>query len=159
MNLHRNARTTPVGRAELVRRVLSEGQLPKAVATAFGVEIKTVNKWVARFVAEGPAGLEDRSSRPRRLREPTPPQTVERIIALRRQRLTGKQVAQETGVSPATVSRICGRRSSAGPGTWSRRRRSSATSAKRLARWADIARGCWSRTAPSSRHVCVRRHI
>jgi len=90
----------------MVRRVLSEDHQPKAVATAFGVDVKTVNKWVARFVAEGPAGLEDRTSRPKRLREPTPPETVERIIALRRQRLTGKQIAQETGVSPATVSRI-----------------------------------------------------
>ena len=106
MNLHRNARTTPASRAELVRRVLSEGQTPKAVATAFGVEIKTVNKWVARFVAEGPVGLADRSSRPKRLRNPTPPQTVERIIALRRQRFTGQQIAGQTGVSPATVSRI-----------------------------------------------------
>ena len=90
----------------MVRRVLSEAQPPKAVATAFGVEIKTVNKWVARFVAEGPAGLEDRSSRPRRLREPTKPETVEQIIALRRQRFTGQQIAGQTGVSPATVSRI-----------------------------------------------------
>jgi transposase InsO family protein len=90
----------------MVRRVLSEGQPPKAVATAFGIDVKTVNKWLARFVAEGPAGLEDRSSRPKRLREPTPSQTVERIIALRRQRLTGKQIALETGVSAATVSRI-----------------------------------------------------
>jgi transposase InsO family protein len=106
MNLHRNARTTPVSRAELVRRVLSDGQRPKAVATAFGVDVKTVNKWVARFVAEGPAGLADRSSRPSRLREPTPPETVERIIALRRQRFIGRQIAGQTKVSPATVSRI-----------------------------------------------------
>ncbi len=106
MNLHRNARTTPASRADLVRRVLSERQSPRAVATALGVDIKTVNKWVARFVAEGPAGLADRSSRPRRLREPTPPGTVERIIALRRQRFTGQQIAKQTGVSPATVSRI-----------------------------------------------------
>ena len=89
-----------------MRRVLSEGQAPKAVATAFGVEIKTVNKWVARFVAEGPAGLADRSSRPKRLRDPTPHETVERIIALRRQRFTGQQIAAQTKVSPATVSRI-----------------------------------------------------
>ena len=61
---------------------------------------------MARFVAEGPAGLEDRSSRPRRLREPTKPETVEQIIALRRQRFTGQQIAGQTGVSPATVSRI-----------------------------------------------------
>jgi transposase InsO family protein len=106
MNLHRNARTTPVSRAELVRRVLSDGQRPKAVATAFGVDVKTVNKWVARFVAEGPAGLADRSSRPSRLREPTPPETVERIIALRRPRFIGRQIAEQTKVSPATVSRI-----------------------------------------------------
>ena len=106
MNLHRNARTTPASRAELVRRVLSEGQSPKAVATAFGVDVKTVNKWVARFVAEGPEGLADRSSRPKRLREPTPPETVERIIALRRQRFTGEQIAQQTGVSTSTISRI-----------------------------------------------------
>ena len=38
--------------------------------------------------------------------EPTPQAMAERIVALRRQRLTGKQIAQETGVSPATVSRV-----------------------------------------------------
>ena len=106
MNLHRNARTTPASRAEMVRRVLDEGQRPAAVAKAFGVELKTVKKWVDRFQAEGSGGLEDRSSRPKQLREPTPPQTAERIIALRLERLPGKQIAAETGVSPATVSRV-----------------------------------------------------
>ena len=90
----------------MVRRVLVGGQAPGAVAAAFGVELKTVKKWIARFAAEGPGGLEDRSSRPRRLRAPTPRETVERIIALRRQRLPGKQIARETGVSRSTVSRI-----------------------------------------------------
>ena len=89
----------------MARRVMG-GQSPTAVATAFGVEVKTVSKWVARFEAEGPAGLQDRSSRPKRLRDPTPAETVERIIALRRQRFTGQQIAQQSGVSPATVSRI-----------------------------------------------------
>src|ERR1700761_7924832 len=106
MNLHRNARTTPASRAEMVRRVLEEGQSPATVAKAFGVELKTVKKWTARFEAEGPGGLEDRSSRPHRLREPTPPETVERILALRRERVPGKQIAAETGVSRSTVSRI-----------------------------------------------------
>jgi transposase InsO family protein len=106
MNVHKNARTTARSRAELVRRVLEEGQAPKAVATAFGVDVKTVYKWVERFQAEGPRGLEDRSSRPRRLRDPTPPETVERIIALRRERRTGEQIAREVGVSASTVSRI-----------------------------------------------------
>ena len=106
MNVHKNARTTMRSRAELVRRVLSEGQSPRVVAMAFGVDLKTVNKWVERFVAEGPSGLIDRSSRPHKLNRPTSPEKVELAIALRRQRWTGEQIAKETGVSPATVSRI-----------------------------------------------------
>ena len=106
MNLHKNARTTPASRAELVRRVLEEGQPVKAVAAAFGVDVKTVYKWVERFETHGPNGLEDRSSRPARLRDPTPSAVVERIIALRRERRTGEQIARETGVSASTVSRI-----------------------------------------------------
>jgi transposase InsO family protein len=106
MNIHKNARLTPHSRTELVRRVLVEGQAPMAVATAMGVTGKTVGKWVARFAAEGPAGLVDRSSRPHCLYRPTPEATAERIEALRRQRCTGEQIARETGVSPATVSRV-----------------------------------------------------
>ena len=106
MNLHRNARTTPASREAMVRRVLKEGRSAKVVAEAYGVDIKTVGKWVRRYAAQGSAGLEDRSSRPKRLRGATPRETVERIVALRRQRLPGKQIAMETGVSRATVSRI-----------------------------------------------------
>ena len=72
MDVHKNARLTFHGRDTMVRRVLEAGQTPKAVATAFGVCPKTVRKWVARYQAEGPEGLHDRSSRPRRLRQPTP---------------------------------------------------------------------------------------
>jgi transposase InsO family protein len=50
--------------------------------------------------------LQDRSSRPHRLRQPTPAAVVEEIERLRRQRWTGKQIAVKVGVSPATVSRI-----------------------------------------------------
>ena len=106
MNVHKNARLTAHSRAELVRRVVGEGQTPKAVATAFGVCVRTARKWVKRFRAEGDAGLIDRTSRPRRLRRPTPAAVVEQIAALRRQRWTGKQIARAAGVSPATVSRV-----------------------------------------------------
>ena len=61
---------------------------------------------MARFEAEGFDGLKDRSSRPHRLYRPTPAAIVEQVEALRRQRWTGKQIAAEVGVSPATVSRI-----------------------------------------------------
>src|SRR3954452_1662912 len=85
------------------------GQSATAVAASFGVCVKTVNKWVKRFRAQGAAGLIDRSSRPHRLRRPTAPSTIERIAELRRQRWTGKQIAREVGVSPATVSRVLAR--------------------------------------------------
>ena len=106
MDVHKNARLTWHSRVELVRRVVEEGQTPKAVAMAFGVCPKTVRKWLARFQAQGRDGLHDRSSRPHRLRRPTPDAVVERAAVLRRERRTGKQIAIELGISPATVSRI-----------------------------------------------------
>jgi transposase InsO family protein len=110
MNIHKNARTTPHSRARMVRRIIMEGQSPMSVATDMGVSVHTVTKWVARYRCEGEAGLLDRSSRPHRLRAPTSPQTADRIEALRRQRLPGKQIAVMSGVSAATVSRILKKR-------------------------------------------------
>jgi len=60
---------------------------------------------MARFEAEGAAGLADRSSRPHRLRRPTPESVRDEIVALRREKMPGQQIARITGVSPATVSR------------------------------------------------------
>jgi transposase InsO family protein len=108
MNVHKNARTTMHSRAELVRRV-REGQAPRAVAAALGVDRKTVKKWVARFEAEGSAGLADRSSRPHRLNNPTADEVCARILELRRERWTGQQIAKETKVSTATVGRVLAR--------------------------------------------------
>jgi transposase len=105
MNIHKNARLTPICRERLVMAVLS-GQTPEAAARAAGVCPRTARKWVKRFEAQGPQGLQDRSSRPARLRQPSSEETVQRVMALRRRRFTGKQIALETGVSPATVSRI-----------------------------------------------------
>lgn len=106
MDVHKNAPLTPCGREAMVRRVVEDGQTPQAVSEAVGVCPRTVRKWVARFQAEGAAGLQDRSSRPQRLRCPTPAEIVTRIAALRHQRWTAAQIARETGVSKATVSRI-----------------------------------------------------
>ena len=82
------------------------GQTPKAVSEAVGVCPRTVRKWVERYRREGHEGLRDRSSRPHRLYRPTPQAIVDEVAALRRQRCTGKQIAAQVGVSPATVSRI-----------------------------------------------------
>lgn len=105
MDIHKNARLTPYGRERMVTMVLS-GQTPKAVSEAVGVCPRTVRKWVERYQAEGLAGLQDRSSRPRQLYRPTPQPVIDRIESLRRQRLTGQAIAAEVGVSPATVSRV-----------------------------------------------------
>ncbi len=103
MDVHKNAPLTPLGREHMVKMVLS-GQTPQATAQAVGVCPRTTRKWVARFQEEGRAGLQDRSSRPKRLRQPTPPEVIERIESLRRQRMPGKEIAAQVGVSPATVS-------------------------------------------------------
>jgi transposase InsO family protein len=106
MNIHKNARLTPVRREEMARAVL-EGHLSKADAgRAFGVTPKVVARWTARYAALGRAGMADRSSRPARIPRMTHHTTAERIVALRRQRFTGRHIAREVGVSPATVSRV-----------------------------------------------------
>src|SRR3984893_12497508 len=71
MNIHNNARLTPIGRERIVMQEAS-GQTPQAAARAAGVCPRTIRKWVARYAVEGVAGLQDRSSRPKRLHRPTP---------------------------------------------------------------------------------------
>jgi transposase InsO family protein len=70
------------------------------------VSAKIVARWVERYKAEGRAGMADHSSRPNVMPGMTEQAVAERIVALRRQRLTGKHIAMEVGVSPATVSRV-----------------------------------------------------
>jgi transposase InsO family protein len=109
MGIHKNAPLTPAGREILVRRVVDEGQAPKAVASAMGVCVSTVLKWVKRYRAEGSLGLHDRSSRPHRSPTRSPGPLAEQIATLRRQRWTGVQIAATVGLSKATVFRVLGR--------------------------------------------------
>lgn len=106
MNIHKNARLTPLRREEMALSVIEERLSTAHASQAYGVSAKIVARWVERFKSEGRAGMADHSSRPRRLRAPTPDAVVEQIVALRRQRFTGKHIALQTGVSPATVSRV-----------------------------------------------------
>jgi transposase InsO family protein len=105
MNVHKNARLTPHGRERIVRQIEC-GRSPKIVGETAGVSLRTVRKWLKRYRQEGLAGLQDRTSRPHRLRRPTPAAIVAQVETLRRQRRTGQQIAAELGLSPATVSRI-----------------------------------------------------
>ena len=60
MQLHPNAKTTPKARALMVQRVMTEAWTYQAAATAAGVSVRTVAKWVQRCRTEGVAGLRDR---------------------------------------------------------------------------------------------------
>lgn len=106
MNVHHNARLMPRRRAALVAAMLEEGLTAKAAAAAFGVSERTARKWLARFRREGATGLRDRSSRPWRSPRQTPPAQVAVVLALRRLRLPGFQIARQSACSKATVSRL-----------------------------------------------------
>ena len=103
--MHKNARLTPKGRALMLER-LAAGQHQADVAQAMGVSLTTLKKWLRRYRCEGPAGLEDRSSRPRRSPRQLDPGVIGRIIDLRRQRRTGRFIAARLAVSGASVSRV-----------------------------------------------------
>lgn len=105
MHLHANAKLTPASRRLLVHRVRKLGWRVTEAAEAAGVSRQTGYKWLARYGAEGEAGLEDRSCRPHRLRTKTPRRLVERMVRLRRRKKAAWEIAAETGVSPSTVSR------------------------------------------------------
>jgi len=115
MDYHQNARLTIHSREQLARRVLDRGCTLKQAAACFRVSAKTAGKWVRRFHQQGLTGLRDRSSRPHRLHRPTSAELAEQVEQLRRQRWTGLRIAQQTGLSRATVSRILRRLKTAGP--------------------------------------------
>jgi transposase InsO family protein len=72
-----------------------------------GVSRATAYKWLARYRAEGVAGLVDRSSRPHRSPLRTDPLVEAQIVALRRDRRLGPaRIAAVLGLAPSTVHRI-----------------------------------------------------
>ncbi len=109
MKLHANARTCPNSRRLLVSRVEERGWSLTAAAEAAGVSERTARKWLARWRAEGEAGLLDRSSAPRRIPSRLPVERVGAIEALRRLRMTAAEIAECLEMALSTVSRWLGR--------------------------------------------------
>jgi transposase InsO family protein len=105
MNIHKNARLTPLRRRELVVR-LESGEHVKVMAERLGISVRTARKWWARFRAEGATGLADRSSRPHRSPRRTGADVALGIKVLRGQRWTCAEIGDAVGVSPATAARI-----------------------------------------------------
>jgi transposase InsO family protein len=104
MKAHKNARTTLHSRQELVERI-AQGLPAWQVAQDLGISRQTVQKWLARARSEGELGLQDRSSRPVHSPAALSKSQLERITALRLQRLTAEQIAQRLRLPRSTVAR------------------------------------------------------
>ncbi len=104
---HPNAPLTVEGRRRMVDCVVQRGWTVTATAQRFQVDAKTVRKWRDRFLTEGPGGLRDRSSRPRRSPNRTPRQLRRRVLKLRRKRRWGAaHIGFEVGLAASTVQTI-----------------------------------------------------
>jgi transposase InsO family protein len=106
MRCHANARLSPIGRRLLVDRIERDRWTVRAAAKSAGISERTARKWLARFRAEGPAGLVDRSSAPKTVANRTDEQTVAAICALRRLRFSGPELAELLDVPSSTVSAV-----------------------------------------------------
>ncbi len=104
MNSHKNAKLTAKGREEMVRRL--EHSPAAIVAAGFGVSVRTARKWKKRYQQGGVEALADRSSRPVHCRSKLTEPIYREVFALRKQRLTGDDIAANLGLSRSTVFRI-----------------------------------------------------
>jgi transposase InsO family protein len=91
----------------MVSCLIDQGWTIEATAERFQVDAKTVRKWRNRFLTDGEAGLQDRSSRPYRSPNRTPSAVCRRVIRLRRKHRWGAdRIAFETGLASSTVQSI-----------------------------------------------------
>jgi transposase InsO family protein len=105
MRLHANARSCPKSRQLLVDRIESGWSVMKAAGAA-GITDRTARRWLRRWREEGPAGLLDRSSAPKRIPHKTPPDRASAICELRQLRLTAAEIAEQLAMPLSTVSAV-----------------------------------------------------
>jgi len=106
---HANAHLTVHGRRLIVHR-RAAGWAQAHIAAAMGCSRKTVRYWLARFDAEGDAGLHDRSTRPHHSPTQVAVDVEAEVVRLRvTERLSRDELAERIGVSPRTASRILAR--------------------------------------------------
>jgi transposase InsO family protein len=97
---------TARGRMIMIDRIAS-GRPVAHVAAEMGVSRKTADKWWRRWLTEGEAGLEDRSSRPHRCPHQTAAHVERRIVRLRERRKLGPaRIASIVGLPASTVHRV-----------------------------------------------------
>ena len=108
---HANARLTFYGRLELVRRVLEDRRPVAHVVQELNCSRATGYKWLARWHAEGPAGLHDRSSAAHTLPGKTAAEIEEAIVRLRMDRKLGPaRIGPLVGLAASTVHAVLRRR-------------------------------------------------
>jgi transposase InsO family protein len=107
MNVHANARLSPLGRRLLCERIRLDGWTVAEAAEAANVSERTAYRWLARYDAGEP--MTDRSSRPRTSPTRTPAKVVAAIERLRRLRKTSSAIAALLGMAVSTVCAVLAR--------------------------------------------------
>jgi transposase InsO family protein len=104
--MHRNAPLTPQGRLRLCQ-MIEEGWTIASSAESMRISRQTAHKWWRRYQEAGEAGLEDRSSRPRRCTTKTSPKVERRLVELRRRHQLGPaRLAPRAGIPASTLHRV-----------------------------------------------------
>jgi len=79
------------------------GEPLAGVAAGAGLSARRLAEWVRRWREAGPAGLQDRSSRPQRMPRRLPRVRRRQIGRLRRRRWSSLRIAYELGLPVSTV--------------------------------------------------------
>jgi transposase InsO family protein len=104
---HSYAALTPRARLRLARLIVDHGWSPARAAERYDVSWRTAAKWAARYREEGPAGMNDRSSRPHRQPNRTPAPMVRKIVHLRwKQRLGPVEIGDRLSMPSSTVHAV-----------------------------------------------------
>lgn len=104
---HANAALTPRHRLRLARLIVEAGWTVAKAAEFFNVSWRTADKWANRYRAEGPAGMNDRTSARHTQHAKTPQPAVRKIVHLRwKQRLGPVQIGARLGIPASTVHAV-----------------------------------------------------
>jgi len=90
----------------LVERITIHGWSVVEAASAAGLSRRSAFKWLRRYRQQGAAGLQDRSSRPRRMPRATPLEWRQLILELRQTRMTGARIAAQLQRPRSTVALV-----------------------------------------------------
>ncbi|WP_448060548.1 IS481 family transposase [Cellulomonas hominis] len=104
---HANAALTPRARLRLARLIVEEGWPVALAARRYDVSWPTAKRWADRYLQAGVEGMGDRSSRPHRVANRTPPYRVRKIVHLRwKKRLSPIEIGARLGMPASTVHAV-----------------------------------------------------